>query len=452
MENFNKMQLYYNTDFYNTLTLVQRKISSEYPDLFSEDFFISSEEDKKQKIRGCIDQYVREHNLKVKNIPNRETLSELLYNDMVKESVLTDYIEDSEDKYEEININAWNDIEVHRRDGVREKIAHFCSPKHAYDVLKRMAAQSGAKLDAAMPMCEANLKDNTRIAILAYPLVDLDVYVAASIRMVKPTNFKRDKFLSTDTLNEQEMEFLEMAVKHGISTLFVGPVGSGKTTLLNYILTTFPNLSRIYSIENNARELSLVKKDSEGNIINSVVHTITHPSDDPKYTVDEDLLLEKALRFDPDLIAVGEMRSAESYAAEEASLSGHTVVSTIHSFGARAAHLRVVTLCNKKHYNPNTQDALLQAAMAFPLIVCIRRLNDNHRHVMEITECEIVNDTERKYNKLFGYQVDKNEIDPKGNFTIKGHHQTFNKPGPSLIQTMINCGATTQELKSIGLI
>ena len=38
-----------------------------------------------------------------------------------------------------------------------------------------------------------------------------------------------------------------------------------------------------------------------------------------------------SLRFNPDVIAVGEMRDIECYSAVEASLTGHTVVSTVHA-------------------------------------------------------------------------------------------------------------------------
>ena len=55
---------------------------------------------------------------------------------------------------------------------------------------------------------------------------------------------------------------------------------------------------------------------------------------------EEDLVVA-ALRFDPDVVVVGEIRDAEANSAVEASLTGHTVVTTVHSGPAESAHGRI---------------------------------------------------------------------------------------------------------------
>ena len=47
--------------------------------------------------------------------------------------------------------------------------------------------------------------------------------------------------------------------------------------------------------------------------------------------VDQIALLDMALRFNPDIIVVGEMRGPEANAAQEAARTGVAVVTTIHS-------------------------------------------------------------------------------------------------------------------------
>lgn len=71
-------------------------------------------------------------------------------------------------------------------------------------------------------------------------------------------------------------------------------------------------------MENGCREFDLVKEDAEGNVLNNVVHTVTRFSDDPKQNYDQERLLEFALTCDPDVVCVGEMKSAEAFAAQEA--------------------------------------------------------------------------------------------------------------------------------------
>jgi pilus assembly protein CpaF len=48
-----------------------------------------------------------------------------------------------------------------------------------------------------------------------------------------------------------------------------------------------------------------------------------------KQNIDQDILLDMALRFNPEIICVGEMRGPEAYAAQESARTGHTVLTTI---------------------------------------------------------------------------------------------------------------------------
>ena len=90
-----------------------------------------------------------------------KTLCHRLYQEMAEYSILTDYIHDVNNEIEEINVNAWNDVEVRRTDGAAEKIEHFCNPMHARNVMRRLVTASKTLIDDAMPMAEGNLKSNT---------------------------------------------------------------------------------------------------------------------------------------------------------------------------------------------------------------------------------------------------------------------------------------------------
>ena len=125
------------------------------------------------------------------------------------------------------------------------------------------------------------------------------------------------------------IDFLCMCLRYGISFVVAGATSSGKTTLLNALLTSIPDDKRIFTIESGSRELSLVKV-KDGEVINNVVHTLSRPSDNPAYDITQEDLVVASLRFNPDIVVVGEMRDTEAYSAVEASLTGHTVVSTIH--------------------------------------------------------------------------------------------------------------------------
>ena len=156
-----------------------------------------------------------------------------------------------------------------------------------------------------------------------------------------------------------------MCLRYGISFVVAGATSSGKTTLLNALLTSIPDNKRIFTIESGSRELSLVKV-KDGEVINNVVHTLSRPSDNPAYDITQEDLVVASLRFNPDIVVVGEMRDTEAYSSVEASLTGHTVVSTIHASAADAAHMRLALLCQKR-FPINFSTSLMQAGQAFPL-------------------------------------------------------------------------------------
>lgn len=90
--------------------------------------------------------------------------------------------------------------------------------------------------------------------------------------------------------------------------------------------------------------------------------TLNQPVE-PAYTIHLRLTAhhDMALRYHPDIICVGEMRSAEAYAAQEAARTGHGVLTTIHSNSSQATWRRMVTLCKRKH--EMSDDTLMDLVM-----------------------------------------------------------------------------------------
>lgn len=445
--------------YWNALNLVQSHITTTAPNLFDGDVATESlavQKQKKDKLRNMLSRFISSNNIRVEGYTKDKTdtlrLIEDLYNDMAEYSILTDYIRDLENNIEEINVNAWNDIQVIYSDGTVKKVRHFCNQEHAENTMKRIANAAGALIDEAMPMAEASISNNTRIVVLNEPIVDEDVGVACSIRLLKPQFSSRDFFIQNGTVTDEEMTFLELAIRTGVSMVFVGATSSGKTTLMNYLLSTIPDSKRIVTIEHNARELSLVKKDKDGNIINNVVHTQTRPHEKKDLDISQEDLVVKALRLDPSVICVGEMRDSEAYAAQEASLTGHTVVTSLHADGVSRTHYRIAMLALKK-YEMDINVELIQAAMAFPVIVYLSKLEDNSRHVMQISECVIKEENhtmEREYHTLYECVVKKNTV-VDGKTKIETEHRKGDLISGDLWKTMMINGASEEDFASIGV-
>lgn len=380
-------------DFNSVLKEVQEYISGKYSSLITD----GGDEDAKSQIKRYITKYVQDQRIAVKGY-SADGLVDALYTEMAEFGLLTKYIFGT--GIEEININSWRDIEVLYSNGQMVKLdEHFDSPGHAINVIRRMLHVSGMVLDNASPAVLGHLSKNIRIAVLKTPLVDEDVGVTASIRIVNPQNMQKDDFVRGGTATGDMLDFLSACLRYGVSVCVAGATGSGKTTVAGWLLTTIPDNKRVFTIENGSRELDLVRE-KDGKVCNSVIHTITRESENAKQNIDQDMLLDMALRYHPDIICVGEMRSAEAYAAQEAARTGHGVLTTIHSNSSQATWRRMVTLCKRKH--EMSDDTLMDLVTeAFPVVAFAKQLEDKSRKIMEIMECVIQPDGSRQYNTLY---------------------------------------------------
>lgn len=322
-------------DFNTVLQDVQEYISGKYSALITE----GGDEDAKAQIKRYITKYVQDRRIAVKGYSG-DQLVDALYTEMAEFGLLTKYIFGT--GIEEINVNSWRDIEVLYANGETVKLEeHFDSPEHAVNVIRRMLHVSGMVLDNASPAVLGHLSKNIRIAVLKTPLVDEDVGVTASIRM----------------------------------------------------------------------------------------------------------LLDMALRYHPDIICVGEMRSAEAYAAQEAARTGHGVLTTIHSNSSQATWRRMVTLCKRKH--EMADDTLMDLVTeAFPIVVFAKQLEDKSRKIMEIMECEILPTGERRYNTLYHFKIEENRLED-GKYRIKGRHEAVNPISESLQKRFIDNGMPQEVLTQL---
>lgn len=427
-------------DFQTVLKDVQEYISSKYSTLILDD----DNEEVKQHIKRYISKYVMDYRIQVKGLKDGD-LIDALYTEMAEFSFLTKYIFGT--GIEEININSWRDIEVQYANGNSEKLTeHFESPEHAINVVRRMLHVSGMVLDNASPAVLGHLSKNIRIAVLKTPLVDEDVGVAASIRIVNPLSLTKEDFVKGGTATGEELDFLSECLRYGISICVAGATSSGKTTITGWLLGTIPDSKRIFTIENGSRELDLVRE-RDGAVCNSVVHTLTRASENEKQNIDQDSLLDMALRFNPEIICVGEMRSYEAYTAQEAARTGHTVLTTIHSNSCESTYRRMCTLCKRK-YDIKDETLMSLVTEAFPIIVFTKQLENKKRKVMEIMECEILPDGSPNFRTLFHYHIKENRMEGS-KFIISGEHEKVNGVSEGLKRRLLENGMSKETLARI---
>lgn len=375
-----------------------------------------------------------------------EELCARLYEDMAGYSFLKKWI--YRPGVEEVNINAYNDIEVIMNSGRSIKIPDkFSSPQHAIDVVRRMLNACGMVIDDTMPSVIGFLDKNIRISVDKTPIVDPDVGINASIRIVNQQTVSEQKLLNSGSATAEMLHFLTACIRYGVSVCIAGSTGSGKTTIMAWLLSNVPNNRRLITIEEGSREFDLIKRDENGNILNSVVHLLTRPHENPSMNINQDFLLERVLRKHPDVIGVGEMRSAaESLSAAESSRTGHTVCTTIHSNSCDSTYRRMMTLAKRKY---NMDDSILMQIMveAYPVVVFTKQLEDRSRKIMEIIEGEDYQDGHLLYRSLYKYEVVDNVTDANGEIHVIGHHNRSGQISDALKKRLLDNGISHKELE-----
>lgn len=426
--------------FADVLKDMQAYLSGKYATLMSR-----HPEEQKQQLLSYMSQYLTDHRLHVPGLTFDE-LVDRLYAEMVEYSFLTRYLFSRQ--VEEININSYKDVKICYTDGrIVPADEQFATPEHAVDVIRRLLHQSGMILDYSQPIVRGHLANNIRITVFGAPVTDKEKGIAASIRIINPQKLAREDFIRSGTATAEMLDFLSLCLRYGLSMCVTGATGSGKTTLMSWLLSTIPYDKRIFTIENGCREFDLVAIDEQGRVLNNVVHTVTRSSEDPRQNIDQEKLLEFALTANPDMICVGEMKSAEAFAAQEAARTGHTVITTTHANSCLATYYRMVTLCTQK-YEMNDKTLYNLVTEAFPLVLFVKKLEDNTRRIMEITECCILPDGTREIIPLFRYAV-QGTTEIAGQIRIEGAYEKVGDISPGLQKRLLENGLPLNLLQSL---
>lgn len=143
----------------------------------------------------------------------------------------------------------------------------------------------------------------------------------------------------------------ELALEPRGLVLVTGPTGSGKTT----------TLASMVDLINTFREVNIVTIEDPIEILHHDKKAIISQREVRQDTADFTVALRAAMRQDPDVILVGEMRDVETVrAALSAAETGHLVLSTLHTIDAAESVNRVVDFF-PPHEQKQIRIALAQA-------------------------------------------------------------------------------------------
>lgn len=304
----------------------------------------------KQSAEKAVEEFTREFNL-VEDQVDEELLNEInkapvvrLINTIIiqaAQSKASDIHIEPDEQYMRIRFRIDGDLQEIMRPGIETHGA----------VLTRI------KIMAKMNIAEKRIPQDGRIEMFMKGR-DLDLRVSTIptiygekivIRMMDRQNFLKSK--EKLGMREEHMELFDSILrsKHGI-ILVTGPTGSGKSTTMYAML---------YELNDEKRNIITIEDPVEyrmQGIVQSQVNI--------KAGYDFAYGLRSMLRQDPDVIMVGEIRDNETAEiATKAAITGHLVLSTLHTNSAAATINRLIDMDTEPYLVASSIVAILSQAL-----------------------------------------------------------------------------------------
>jgi len=303
----------------------------------------------------------------------------------------------------DILVNGPRQVYVERSGRLEPATLRFRDENHVIQVIHRIAAKVGRRIDESSPMLDARLSDGSRVNAIIPPLSLQGP--AMSIRRFSRIPIDSQRLIELDSWTNEMCLFLEAAVKCRLNIVISGGTGSGKTTLLNVMSRWIPSQERVITIE-DAAELQLQRE--------HVVSLETRPPNiEGRGEVTQRDLLRNTLRMRPDRIIIGEVRGAESFDMLQAMNTGHEgSMTTIHANSPRDALRRIENMVGMAGLKYPVHVIRDQMASTLDLLVHVGRLTGGRRKVLSIAEITGIERDVILIQDIFRFQ--QTGIDAKG--------------------------------------
>ena len=348
-------------------------------------------------IRRLLQQLTEEHFRAKPNLgvtaADKERLVEALFDEVVGLGPLETLLRDPE--ITEVMVNRPEQIFVERKGRIELTNLAFEDEDSLRRVIDRIVSSIGRRVDESEPMCDARLKDGSRVNVVIPPVA---IYgPCLTIRKFGRDVLSPEQIVASGGATAAMMEYLDAAVKTRLNIIVSGGTGSGKTTFLNVLSGYIPANERIVTCE-DAAELRLRQ-----------VHVISLESKpqnvEGRGAISIRDLVRNCLRMRPDRIVVGECRGAEALDMLQAMNTGHDgSMSTLHANNPRDAVNRLETLVLLAGTELPSRAIRTQIASAVNVVVQTERLRGGARKVVSIAEVVGMKDGEILLQELFAFR------------------------------------------------
>ena len=294
----------------------------------------------------------------------------------------------------DILVNNKSTVYVERGGILTKTDVVFRDDRHVMQIIERIVAKVGRRVDESSPMVDARLADGSRVNAIIPPL-SLDGPVL-SIRRFGTGPITANALVELKSASPEMLELLSSAVKARISILISGGTGAGKTTFLNMLSQYIPPTERLVTIE-DAAELRLAQE--------NLVRLETRPPNvEGEGAIRQRQLLINSLRMRPDRIIIGEVRGDEAFDMLQAMNTGHEgSMTTIHANTPRDALSRLESMVAMTGMNLPERTIRQQIVSAINVVVQCARLSDGTRKVVSISEITGMDENVISMHEIFSF-------------------------------------------------
>ena len=295
----------------------------------------------------------------------------------------------------DILINGPKTVYVERFGQLELSPVVFNDERHLLQIVQRIVARIGRRVDETTPMVDARLPDGSRVNAIIPPLALDGTLVSIRRFGARPLLIK--DLMEKKAITPEMVQFLSACAKARINMVISGGTGSGKTTMLNALSAFIPNGERVATIE-DAAELKLQQR--------HVVRMETRPANiEGTGEVTTRDLVRNALRMRPDRIIVGECRGAEALDMLQAMNTGHDgSLTTIHANDTRDALGRLEMMVGMAGFDLPIWIIRRQIASAIQIVVQVARLHGGARKVVKVSEITGMEGDVISMHDLFAYK------------------------------------------------
>lgn len=334
-----------------------------------------------------------------------------LMDDVINQALGLGPLEDllKDEEVTEIMVNGHEKVYVERGGRLERAPVQFLDDAQVVEVIRRIVAPIGRRIDESQPMVDGRLSDGSRVNAIIAPLAISGPSI--TIRKFSQDPFSVQDLIGFGSLTANMASFLGICVRHRKNICISGGTGSGKTTLLGVVASSIPEGERIVTIE-DAAELRLPQD-----------HLVSLESKPPNLEGEGAIPIRKlvinALRMRPDRIIVGECRGAEALDMLQAMNTGHDgSLTTLHANTCRDAISRMETMVLMAGTNLPAKAIVQQIAAAVDVIVQTNRFPDGSRRITSISVVDGIEGDKVTLQEVFAFEMKGYDRDGK----VLGHY------------------------------